>query len=94
MTARRFLPPWSIEDQDACFVVRDRGGQQLAYVYFDLYSRQNRSQAATAATKDFIRAVTTELYSLNRAANPGRRGKAAWLILGDHKSKLPRSRTP
>jgi hypothetical protein len=25
-------PPWSVEEQDACFVVRDRGGQQLAYV--------------------------------------------------------------
>jgi hypothetical protein len=29
----RFPPPWSVEEQEACFVVRDRGGQQLAYVY-------------------------------------------------------------
>jgi hypothetical protein len=35
MTARRFPPPWSVEEQDACFVVRDRNGQQLAYVYFE-----------------------------------------------------------
>jgi len=34
MPARRFPPPWSIEElNDACFVVRDRDGQQLAYVY-------------------------------------------------------------
>jgi hypothetical protein len=23
MTARRFPPPWSVEEQEACFVVRD-----------------------------------------------------------------------
>jgi SnoaL-like domain len=27
-------PPWSVEQQDACFVVRDHDGQPLAYVYF------------------------------------------------------------
>ena len=31
----RFPPPWSVEEQDACFVVRDHNGQQLAYVYFE-----------------------------------------------------------
>jgi hypothetical protein len=34
--ARRFPPPWSIEElNDACFVVRDHNGQALAYVYFE-----------------------------------------------------------
>jgi hypothetical protein len=33
MTARRFPPPWSVEELDACFVVRDP--RQLAYVYFE-----------------------------------------------------------
>jgi len=28
-------PPWSVEEQDACFVVRDKNGQALAYVYFE-----------------------------------------------------------
>ena len=32
---RRFPPPWTIEEMDACFVVRDSNGQQLAYVYFE-----------------------------------------------------------
>jgi hypothetical protein len=27
--------PLSFEEQAACFVVRDRNGQQLAYVYFE-----------------------------------------------------------
>jgi len=35
MTARRFPPPWTVEELDACFVVRDGNGQQLAYVYFE-----------------------------------------------------------
>jgi hypothetical protein len=32
--ARRFPPPWSVEQQEACFVVRDHDRQQLAYVDF------------------------------------------------------------
>src|SRR5262245_37433838 len=32
---RRFPPPWSVEGQPACFVVRDANGQQFAYVYFE-----------------------------------------------------------
>jgi hypothetical protein len=32
---RRFPPPWTGEELDACFVVRDHNGQQLAYVYFE-----------------------------------------------------------
>jgi hypothetical protein len=32
---RGFPPPWSVEDQEACFVVRDRDGQALAYIYYE-----------------------------------------------------------
>jgi hypothetical protein len=35
MTTRRFPPPLSVEELDACFIVRDHNGQQLAYVYFE-----------------------------------------------------------
>jgi hypothetical protein len=28
MVERRFPPPWSVEELDACFVVRDHNGQQ------------------------------------------------------------------
>jgi hypothetical protein len=31
--ARRFPPPWTAEETDACFVVRDANGQ--TYVYFE-----------------------------------------------------------
>jgi hypothetical protein len=30
LTARRFPPPWSVEELNACFA-----GQKLAYVYFE-----------------------------------------------------------
>jgi hypothetical protein len=33
--ARRFPPPWSVEESEACFVVKDTSGQKLAYVYFE-----------------------------------------------------------
>ena len=39
--ARRFPPSWSVEEGDNYFVVRDREGQQLAYVYFEEEPRFN-----------------------------------------------------
>jgi hypothetical protein len=35
MPQRRFAPPWSVEETNACFIVRDHNGQALAYVYFE-----------------------------------------------------------
>ncbi len=35
MAERRFPPPWSVEDIDAAFVVKDHTGQKLAYVYYE-----------------------------------------------------------
>jgi hypothetical protein len=32
---RRFPPPWTVEETDACFIVRDANRQALAYVYFE-----------------------------------------------------------
>jgi len=32
MSERRFPPPWSVEDIDAAFVVKDGSGQKVAYV--------------------------------------------------------------
>jgi hypothetical protein len=32
---RRFPPPWSIEELDACFIVKDSSGQKLGYFYFE-----------------------------------------------------------
>jgi hypothetical protein len=35
MPSGRFPPPWSVEEQAACFVVRDHNEQALAYVCFE-----------------------------------------------------------
>ena len=33
---RRFPPPWTVEEQnDACFIVRDKDGQALGYFYLE-----------------------------------------------------------
>ena len=50
MPARRFPPPWSVDEQSACFVVRDQNGQQLAYVYFE--DEPGRRSPAKPLTKD------------------------------------------
>ena len=32
---RNFPPPWSVEELDSCFVVKDANRQALAYMYFE-----------------------------------------------------------
>jgi hypothetical protein len=53
-TAIRFLacgpPPWSVEETDACFIVRDANGQALAYVYFE--DEPGRRSAAKLLTRE------------------------------------------
>ena len=34
-STRRFPPPWSIEERQESFIVKDANGQQLAYLYFE-----------------------------------------------------------
>jgi hypothetical protein len=35
LMSRRFPPPWTVEETDACFIVKDHTGHSLAYVYFE-----------------------------------------------------------
>jgi hypothetical protein len=44
----RFPPPWSVEELDACYVVRDHNGQKLAYVYFEDEPRKQASEVIAA----------------------------------------------
>jgi hypothetical protein len=45
MAARRFPQPWTVEETDACFIVRD--AQVLAHVYFeDTSAIRSRSRCA------------------------------------------------
>ena len=52
--ARRFPPPWSVEElNDACFVVTDSAAQKLAYVYFE--EEPGRRSSAKLLSKDEAR---------------------------------------
>jgi hypothetical protein len=44
--SHRFPAPWSVEEQDASFVVRDHARQKLAYVYFEDQPGRKRYQNA------------------------------------------------
>jgi hypothetical protein len=46
MTGPRFPPLWSVDELEACFVVRDHNGQQLAYVYYEDEPGRRGSRAA------------------------------------------------
>jgi len=54
---RRFPPPWSIDESEACFIVRDGDKQALAYVYFE--NEPGRRSSAKLLTRDeaFLTAV-------------------------------------
>ena len=58
MPPRRFPPPWTVDETDACFIVRDANCQALAYVYFD---RAGRRAAAKLLTKDGARRMAVNL---------------------------------
>ena len=61
--ARRFPPPWSIEElNDACFVVRDANEQQLAYVYYE--DEPGRRSAAKLLTRDEARRIAVSIAKL------------------------------
>ena len=51
MTPRRFTPPWTIEETQACFIVKDFGGQKLAYVYFEEEPRPAVSRQSAHARR-------------------------------------------
>jgi hypothetical protein len=55
-------PPWSVEEQSACFVVRDHNGQVLAHVYFE--DESGRRLAAKLLTKDEARRIAAKFARL------------------------------
>ena len=59
---RRFPAPWSVEELDACFVVKDDAGQKLAYVYFE--EDPGRRSAAKLMTRDEARRIAVNLARL------------------------------
>jgi hypothetical protein len=68
MTPRRF-PPWSVENNGACFVVRDRSGQKLAYVYYE--EEPGRRSSAKPLRKDEARRIAANVAKLPAAVAEG-----------------------
>ena len=60
--SRRFPPPWSVEETSACYIVRDRDGQALAYVYYEQES--GRRSATKLLTKDEARRIAANVAKL------------------------------
>jgi hypothetical protein len=62
MPKRRFPPPWSVEEQEVCFIVKDSGGQKLAYIYFE--EEPGRRSAAKLLTRDEARRMAANVAKL------------------------------
>ena len=62
MPERRFPPPWTAEETEACLIVRDASGQALAYVYFE--EEPGRRSAARLLTRDEARRIAANVAKL------------------------------
>lgn len=63
MPVRRFPPPWTVEDHNrACFIVKDRSGHALAFVYYE--EEDGRRSAADLMTKDEARRIAANIAKL------------------------------
>ena len=62
MSTRRFPPTWTVEEQERWFAVRDRDGQQLAYVYYEC--EPGRRSAAKLLSEDEARRIASNIAKL------------------------------
>ena len=62
--ARHFPPPWSVQELDSCFVVKDASGQ--AYMYFEKepLRRYRRSELLTRDEAQRIATIFAKLPEL------------------------------
>jgi hypothetical protein len=59
---RRFPAPWSVEELEACFIVKDQAGQKIAFIYFE--EEPGRRSSAKLLTKDEARRIAANIAKL------------------------------
>jgi hypothetical protein len=59
---RRFPPPWSIEERQESFIVKDANGQQLAYLYFE--DEPQRQMSMKRLSRDEARGIAVNFVKL------------------------------
>jgi hypothetical protein len=67
MPGRQFPAPWSSEEHSAYFVVRDRNGQAVAYIYYEHQTGRRaatKQLAAKLLTKDEARRIAANIAKL------------------------------
>jgi endo-1,4-beta-D-glucanase Y len=62
MPQRSFPPPWRAEEHDACFIVKDRAGLNLAYVYFE--NEPGRRSASKLLSRGEARRIAVNIANL------------------------------
>jgi len=67
--SRRFPPPWTAEETEACFIVRDHNGQAIAYVYFE--EESGRRAAAKPLTREEARRIAANIAKLPKFRQGG-----------------------
>ena len=73
MPERHFPPPWSVEELDSCFVVKDANRQALAYMYFEKEPRRRfRRELLMRDEAQRIAAVFAKLPELLGASDSDR----------------------
>jgi len=62
MPDRRFPPPWSVEELEARFVVRDQTGKPLAYIHYE--GKAGPPSAGKLLTRDEARLIAAKIAKL------------------------------
>ena len=70
MPERRFPPPWSVEETEACFIVRDANRQALAYFSLGVVEKATIDQTVMSMVAGIYQSFTPEALASRKAQEP------------------------